>query len=289
MIRLLLLCYFIHFVACSEIESKVIDVQGHRGCRGLYPENTIIGFKKAIELGVTTLELDIVVNKDLDLIVSHDPYYHAEITTLNDGTHLKPNQEQNWIIYNLIFEEMKLLDVGLRQSKRFPRQKSVSAIKPTLKEVFETFSLTDIRYNIEIKRKPSEEGVLYPELSLYIDLVVNLIREYNLSKKVTIQSFDIETLQMIKKRYPSYQLAFLTDDKINDFADNVELLGFVPDIYSPHRTLVTIPLIHLCHKKNIKIIPWTVNYPSTMRKLIRWGVDGIITDYPDKLINILNK
>ncbi|MBK6565765.1 MAG: glycerophosphodiester phosphodiesterase [Saprospiraceae bacterium] len=276
------------FMGC-DTNPKTIDVQGHRGCRGLYPENTIEGFMYAIKLGVTTLELDVVVNKNNEVIISHEPFYHPDITTFPDGIITDDNDIKKFNIYTMTFEEMKRFDVGKKVHPRFRNQKKVAAVKPRLEDLFYTLKDKVIRYNIEIKRVPAEDGVFHPEPEVFVDLVMKEINRFKLEKKVTIQSFDIYTLQLMKNKYPETELAFLTDDLCFTFEENIKRLGFLPEIYSPGYDLVTIPLIRLCHKNQVKIIPWTVNNTGVMRKLIRWNVDGIITDYPDRLIKLLDQ
>jgi glycerophosphoryl diester phosphodiesterase len=280
---------FLFFIMGCHPKYKPIDIQGHRGCRGLFPENTIAGFLHAVELGVTTLELDVVINKDHEVIISHEPFYHPDITSFPEKLVPGKTDGDTHNIYKMTYEEMKSFDVGKKVHPRFLNQKKVAAVKPKLEDLFNALKGNNIRYNIEIKRVPAEDGIFHPEPEVFVGLVMKEIIRFKLEKKAIIQSFDIFTLQLIKKKYPETELAFLTDNLCYTFEENIKRLGFLPEIYSPGYNLVTIPLIRLCHKNQVKIIPWTVNNTRVMRKLIRWNVDGIITDYPDRLIKLLDQ
>ncbi|MBK8620656.1 MAG: glycerophosphodiester phosphodiesterase [Saprospiraceae bacterium] len=284
----IILIWVLMLGSCNETEDIQIDIQGHRGCRGLMPENTIAGFQKAMEIGVNTLEMDVVINAENEVIVSHEPFYHQDITTAEDGRYLTKEAAMSKNIYKMSMSEMNQYDVGLKPHPRFPLQKKIHAIKPKLKDVFETFSANNIRFNIEIKRQPSDDGIYHPDAEKFVDLVLNVVLKYGMKKRVTLQSFDIETLQILENKYPDIKTAFLTDDYFTTFDQHIEILGFVPDVYSPNYKLVTKPLINVCKKNGVEVIPWTVNRKDIMRKMIHLGVDGIITDYPDRLVGLLN-
>lgn len=158
------------------------------------------------------------------------------------------------------------------------------AIKPTLQEVLMACKDKNVLFNIEIKRIPENDGVFHPPVEEFVDKVVTTIDDQGLLDRTTIQSFDLETLRILKRKYNQIKLALLCEDFWVTFDKKVAQLGFVPDIYSPHYRKVSIPLIRNCQKIDVKVIPWTVNSTHLMRKLIYWGVDGIITDYPDRLI-----
>ena len=143
------------------------ETEGHRGCRGLLPENTIQGFKHAIELGVTTIEMDVVISQDHQVVVSHEAFFNHEITTRPDGTFVKENEEKSFNIYKMDYDQVKAFDVGLKIHPRFPFQEKAKANKPTLEEVIgfcesytKELSVSPIRYNIEIKSMPATDGVL---------------------------------------------------------------------------------------------------------------------------------
>lgn len=265
------------------------DRQGHRGCRGLMPENTWPAMKTALDLGVTTLEMDVVITKDKKVVLSHDPWFAQDITTKPDGTYMGPREERKFNIYWMTYEQVKTFDVGLKPHPRFPRQEKIPAIKPLLSDVIDSvkqYMMTRRRpfphYNIETKTNPQFDGVFHPKPEEFVDLLMDVIREKGVEDFVTIQSFDIRTLQYLHRKYPSIATALLIEETDKRKLDEqLKQLGFTPSIYSPAYALVTDKLIQQCHQQNIRIIPWTVNTKDEIEKLKTMGVDGIITDYPD--------
>jgi glycerophosphoryl diester phosphodiesterase len=263
------------------------DLQGHRGCRGLMPENTIPAMMKALDLGVTTLEMDVVITKDSQVILSHDPYFNHEITTKPDGSLVSEKEEKELNIYKMTYNEVLQFDVGMRRHPRFPEQQKIKATKPLLNTVIDSVEnyitskgIDPIFYNIETKCTPYTDRLYHPEPFQFIELLMEIINEKKLHKRVIIQSFDIRTLQYLHEHYPAIKTSLLIEDfDKRGVKDHLRVLGFLPDIYSPHYSLVSDSLVNHCHEKSVKVIPWTVNELDTMVKLKAIGVDGIISDY----------
>jgi glycerophosphoryl diester phosphodiesterase len=270
---------------------KKIDIQGHRGCRGLMPENTIPAMIKALELKVTTLEMDAVITKDRQVILSHEPYFGWEISTTPDGKTFTAKEETGFNIYRMNYDEIKKWDVGIRPHPRFPRQEKLNVSKPLLNELIDSVEkyirlnrVEPVDYNIETKINPATDNLYHPGPDDFVDLLVAVIREKGLEKRVIIQSFDMRTLQVVQKKYPALRTALLIEGfNKKSPEENVKELGFVPDIYSPEFTLVNEQLVQYCRKNNMLLIPWTVNDRESVKHLIQLGVNGIITDYPDLL------
>ncbi len=268
---------------------NIFDVQGHRGCRGLMPENTIAAMKHGLGFGITTLELDVVITKDKKVVLSHEPFFNSEITTKPDGSFVTHDEEKILNIYKMNYSDVLKYDVGLKPHPRFAQQQKIAAIKPLLSEVFETvqeYMKTAKRpypfFNIETKSKPATDNIFHPEPKEFVDLLMQVIKESKMEEYIIIQSFDFRTLQYLHKTYPQIKTAMLVEaDDNRSFRKQLDDLGFTPTIHSPAYQLVTPNLIEECHKKNIQIIPWTVNDKTTFIKLKNMGVDGIITDYPD--------
>jgi len=269
---------------------NTLDIQGHRGCRGLYPENTIPAFLHAMDLGVHTLEFDVVISADEKIIVSHDPYMSYDISTAPNDVEITKETEKDHNIYKLSYDDIKNYDVGIKPFSRFPDQKKMAVHKPSLKDLITATEAKDpkIRYNIEIKRRPENDGIFHPEYTHFADLVINEIDALGITNWTTVQCFDVPTLQYIHKTYPHIKLVYLIENK--DTPDqNLDKLGFKPDVYSPEYKLVDDELVSLCNHKNIQLIPWTVNEVEDMKALINLKVDGIITDYPDRLIELCKR
>ncbi len=273
----------------ANMHTAKLDVQGHRGCRGLMPENTIQGFIKAIDLGVTTLEMDAVITKDNQVILSHETFFNHEITTRANGDTITQIEEKELNIYHMTYEEVKQFDVGVKPHARFPQQQKMAAVKPRLADVIDSVelyiqshNLPPVNYNIETKSSPLTDNLYHPQPEQFVDLLVGVILQKGISQKVIIQSFDRRTLQYLHTKYPEFKTALLVEDyDIKNFDQQINLLGFYPTIYSPAESLVTRYLVQQCHNKNVKIIPWTINSRQRINELIADGVDGIITDYPN--------
>ena len=270
-----------------------IDIQGHRGCRGLMPENTLPAFLHAVDLGVHTLELDVVVTKNGEVIVSHEPFFNHEITTEPNGVLVTKGNEKSYNMYNMSIEEIKSFDVGLKVHPRFPFQKKIRVVKPTLCEMVKEVeayimsnSLAKINYNIEIKREPQHDGVFHPEMKLFADLVCDELKSLNILDRTTVQCFDVKTLKYLNGKYPKIDLDYLVMDT-NPFKENITNLGFIPTVYSPYFKLVTPELVEYGNLNNMKIIIWTVNEEEDIKAMLDLKVDGIISDYPDRLIEIV--
>ena len=273
----------------STMINTSFDKEGHRGCRGLMPENTIPAMLHAIGLGATTLELDVVISKDKKVVISHEAYFNSEITTKADGSFIDKKDEKHYNIYQMNYEEVKLYDVGMKPHARFPQQQKLKAVKPLLSDLFEAVTeyMTTRRrpfpfYNIEIKSEPATDGIYQPAPAEFVELLMAVIKQYQKESEVIIQSFDFRPLQYLHEHYPDIKIAMLIagDDK-RSLDEQLRSLGFKPETYSPAHELVTPELVAACHNKGIKIIPWTVNDKATIDKLKQMGVDGIITDYPD--------
>jgi glycerophosphoryl diester phosphodiesterase len=283
------------FGACSSNKKMTstytpgeFDKQGHRGCRGLMPENTVGGMLHAISY-VTTLEMDVVITKDKQVVLSHEPFFNTEITTKPDGSFVKPEDEKSLNLFQMNYEEVKKYDVGLKPHPRFPKQQKIAAYKPLLADVFDSvkqYMMTAKRpplyFNIETKSQPASDNIFHPGPGEFVDLLMKVIKEKDMEEMVIIQSFDFRTLQYLHKNYPSVKTAMLVEanDK-RSFRKQLDDLGFTPTIHSPAYQITTANLIKECHERNIKIIPWTVNDKKQIEKLKSMGVDGIISDYPD--------
>ncbi len=265
------------------------DKEGHRGCRGLMPENTIPAMIKALDLGVTTLEMDIAITKDKLPVLSHDPWFARDITTKPDGTYMKDLEERRFVIYWMTYEQVKTFDVGMKPHPHFPQQQKMKVVKPLLGDVIDSCEqhakVTNRPlpwYNIETKTDPVLDSVFHPMPIEFVDLLMSVILKKGIGERTIIQSFDFRTLQCLHEKYPSIKTSMLIEGfDQRGLDEQIKALGFTPTIYSPEYTLVNDDVVKKCHAKNIRIIPWTVNDKATIDKLKKMGVDGIISDYPD--------
>ncbi len=270
-------------------EVFVFDLEGHRGARGLMPENTLPAFKKALQIGVNTLEMDIVATSDNQLLVSHEPWFDREICLDSLGGAIKDSVPLN--IYRHTYLQTQKYDCGSIGNPNFPGQEKQFATKPLLKDVIqmvESYAKLNNRkvsYNIEIKSLPAGDNIYHPEPKVFADLLILLLKNQSIPKgRLTLQSFDFRVLQYLHQVYPQYRLAALVYK--DDMQINLGQLGFTPEIYSPLHTLLTAQVVEEIHKKGMKVVPWTVNDTLRMKELLSWKVDGIITDFPDKAIKM---
>ncbi|MCU0381270.1 MAG: glycerophosphodiester phosphodiesterase [Chitinophagaceae bacterium] len=265
------------------------DRQGHRGCRGLMPENTIAAMLRAIDLGVTTLEMDAVITADREVILSHEPWMGWEISTSPDGRSLTAQEEKQFNIYRMDYATVRSWDVGLKPHPRFRQQARMAAYKPRLADVIDTVEAylkktgkAPVFYNIETKSDPAGDDLFHPRPEPFVDLLMDVINRKGIVHKVIIQSFDNRTLQVLHRKYPNLRTALLVEGFSKESMEaHLESLGYIPSIYSPEYNLVTPELVEACHRKGMKLIPWTVNDRNAIEKLKNIGVDGIITDYPN--------
>jgi glycerophosphoryl diester phosphodiesterase len=267
------------------------DWQGHRGARGLLPENTIPAFLKALDLGVTTLELDLAVSADSQLIVSHEPWLSHEICSRPDGKPVASKKEADSLkIWHLTAAEIAQYDCGSRGNKRFAEQQAMATHKPTLTEMVEAVKKycgekkRPLPYfNIEIKSDPKMDGIFTPSVSAFVKLTLDALNTLKIKDVSNLQSFDPRALEEIHKMDKTVRIALLVEN-LKGLTYNLGLLTFKPDIYSAYFKLITKGVVKKCHKKGIKVIPWTVNEVADMKAMMDIGVDGIITDYPNRAI-----
>ena len=273
----------------SSLALRQFDKQGHRGCRGLMPENTIPAMIHALELGVTTLEMDVVFTKDSVAILSHEPFFNHEITTRADGTFITEATERNYNIFQMTFAATQQFDVGLKPHPRFLQQQKIAVHKPSLASLFDTvkaYMANSKRpfpaFNIETKTMPATDNLYHPAPAAFVEMLMQLIQQKEMEKYVIIQSFDVRTLQYLHKKYPAIATALLIEDfDKRTVGEHSKQLGFMPSIYSPHFSLVTKDMLNELHSHQTKVIPWTVNERTKIEELLQLGVDGIISDYPN--------
>jgi glycerophosphoryl diester phosphodiesterase len=301
--------------AGAKEATPMFDLQAHRGGRGLRPENTLAAFRHALGLGVSTLELDCGVTRDGVVVVSHDTRLNPDITRDAEGQFLAAPGER---IGALAFAELERFDVGRINpasgyAKGFPEQQPSDGERvPRLADVFALVAASGnaaVRFNIETKIEPTDpEGTVPPDH--FVLALLSAIRGAGMESRVTIQSFDWRTLVLLKKVAPEIETVALTDQQPDEDTmeagkpgaspwlgglDVDEHGGSVPKTvaalgagtWSPHALDLTPENIAEAHALGLKIVPWTVNEPKDMARALAAGVDGLITDYPDRLRALL--
>ena len=274
-----------------------IDIQGHRGCRGLLPENSIAAFKRAMDIGVSTLELDVVLSRDGKLIVSHEPWMNHEICLTPSGERI-PNRiaalKHN--IYKMNVGEVQSYVCGSMPHERFPTQDTSAHKKPTLKEVIyatRAYASETGRgvpfYNIEIKSDRKGDDRFHPSPSSYARAFLKEYFELGIQEISTIQCFDERLLNALHQAYPDLNMIYLTEKKGRSLEDHLKEISFTPYGFSPKWDLVHDSLARECEDQGIKLSVWTVNDTLTMNSLLDQGVTSIITDYPDVAAELVNE
>lgn len=277
------------FLQNLHAQSAKIDLQGHRGSRGLMPENTIEAMLEAIRWGVTTLEMDVVITKEKQVVLSHEPFMNLEIATLPEGVY-KSGNSKAFNIFQMTYEEVKTWDVGSKFNPRFPDQRKMKVHKPLLKELIEAVesytkanNLPQVAYNIETKMSPDTDELFHPGPVEFVDLLSKVIIDAGIANRTTIQSFDPRSLIELHKREAPFQLSYLIEATPKTTAAQVlASLGFKPDIISPDYSMVDASFVQDFHQQKMKIIVWTVNQEADIKKMAALWVDGIISDYPNR-------
>ena len=268
---------------------NTIDYQAHRGGRGLMPENTIVAMLAVMDnKKVTTLEMDLAITKDKQVVVSHDPILNPLITTKPDGSFIKASELNKNIIYQMDYAALEKYDVGLKMHPGFTGQKKLAASIPTLSSLIDSVEKKSkaigrkMNYNIEIKSVEGKDGTEHPAPDEFVELVVSTLEKKNILDRTSLQSFDLRPLRVLHEKYPNIKTAYLVFGEACANAEKqIALLGFQPTMYSPEYKYVNKAMVDYCHQKNIQVIPWTVNTKEEINTLIQLKVDGIITDYPN--------
>src|SRR6218665_3753571 len=269
---------------------KKTEIHGHRGFRGHFPENTLTAFKEAAKLGVDAIELDIVISKDSQVVVSHEPWFNHKICSDPNGEKVRARKQRN--LYTMNYSEIRQYDCGKLGNSGFPEQKAMAEYKPLLSEVIETVEayckenrLAPVTYNIEIKSSKPGDRKYHPSPKKIAALLDGVIKKYNISERILVQSFDLRSLQEFHKLEPQIRIGLLIAN-LGSVEHNMKKLGFVPYMYNPALKLVRAKVIKQVHEKGAKIIVWTVNSEKDMKRLIKMGVDGLITDYPNVALQL---
>jgi glycerophosphoryl diester phosphodiesterase len=305
-------CVLVFASACS---TSHFDLQGHRGARALWPENTLAGFARALEIGVTTLELDCGVTADGVVVVSHDRALNPDHTRDVSGAFLAASGPS---LRTLTYAQLQQYDVGrLRPGSgyaaAFPEQQAADGERiPRLADVFALVQRSGnrtVRFNVETKIDPTQPGQTATPEEFAIALI-EVIRDAGMTSRTTIQSFDWRTLVVVRKLAPEIAIVALTDQQpdedtmevgkpgasiwlggfdVDDYAGSVprtvQALG--ARVWSPHALDLSPALVEEAHALGLSVIPWTVNDPKDMERAIALGIDGLITDYPDRLRTVL--
>ncbi|OGX80951.1 glycerophosphodiester phosphodiesterase family protein [Hymenobacter glacialis] len=272
------------------------EVHGHRGCRGLRPENTLPAFLHALTLGVDVIELDVVISADKQVVVSHEPWLNPLICLGPAGESISLADGRNYNLYQVPYATIRRCDCGQLRHPSFPEQASQPAYKPLLSEVFSilrsaTASLgrPPVSYSVEIKCTPAGDNVFHPAPAEFFDLVVAELTAAEVSERTTLLCFDARILELAHRLRPDLATCFLLEDQL-PWASSLHQLEFLPSTFGPDATTITPAAVDALRSEfpSLRLVPWTVNNPTDMQRLLALGVDGMTTDYPDRLLSLLS-
>jgi len=267
----------------------MLMIFGHRGARGIFPENTIEGFLYAASLGIYGIELDVVISSDKKVVVSHEPWMNPKLCTKPDNSKVSFLKRKN--LFRMSYESIRQYDCGKRGNPDFPEQHKIPACKPLLGEVIrvvEDFitknNLPPIVYNIEIKSNRVGDNRLHPPPEIFADLVIRELQASGIQNRILLQSFDMRPLKIIHKEYPRFKLGMLVQSP-RFIRFRLKKLGFTPDTCGVYYKYVTEKWLRQIHNSGMKVLVWTENKPADIKRHISLGVDGIISDYPLRVKN----
>lgn len=295
---------------------KWFDLQGHRGARWFWPENTLIGFQRAIEMGVDSIELDVAVTRDGVVVVSHDPELNPEHTRDADGRFLVDRGAR---ICTLNYADLQHYEVGQARpgsdyAARFPAQHALDGERiPSLADVFaltRKLECHSLRFSIEVKTFP-EQPDLTPSPERFVEVLLKAVVDARMAHRVTIMAFDWRVLSAVHRLAPQVATAALSDQQVDDDTlwvdraaaspwlgglDARDFQGSVPRLiqasgagqWGPHFLDLTGDAVAGAHALGLKVIPWTVNELPDIEHMLSLGVDGMISDRPDKIRAVLS-
>ncbi len=276
--------------SCRGESEKEIVVQAHRGGAALFPENTIPAMVHAVTIGTKTLELDLQVTRDSQIVVSHDAYLNSLKALFPDGERITKRQEDSLLIFTMDYDSLRKFDVGSLPNPVYPRRKNLKSTVPLLTNLIdciEAYTLSSGRspvcYNIEIKSSKENDGIRTPDYKTYCDLSMKVLLEKNLKDRLCIQSFDPRSLNYIHRKYPEITLSYLVEDNRRTVSEFLKDLDFVPQVISPLYSIVSHSFVADAHDYQMKVIPWTVDAKEDVLRMAAFGVDEIITNEPDSV------
>ncbi|MDQ2773027.1 MAG: glycerophosphodiester phosphodiesterase [Bacteroidota bacterium] len=271
------------------------EVHGHRGCRGILPENTLPAFLHALALGVDVLELDVVISADQQVVVSHEPWLNPHICRGPAGEFLPLDAPPQFNLYQMPYATIRHCDCGQLRHPDFPLQALLPAVKPLLREVLvaveaatRQLGRSPVRFAIEVKSLPEGDGHFHPAPAVFLPLVLSEIMAAAVLPRTILLCFDPRILRLATRLLPELATCLLVEEE-QSWLGSLQALGLVPTTFGPNQRTVSAEAVAALRATfpGIRIVPWTVNDNADMLRLIRLGVDGITTDYPDRLIECI--
>jgi glycerophosphoryl diester phosphodiesterase len=273
---------FLTFTFCILVCSLQGQTQyfGHRGARGIAPENSILSFQKALEYPISGVEWDVVVNKDKELVISHEPYFKPSICQADN---ISDAQLKTYNIYRMTQAEIEKFDCGTKYNPNFPEQLKTLSTKPTFKEVVQQINFQDKTILFEIKSEKKEYGISQPFPEEFARIILDEVNLSGLKENIYFMSFDPNILNAIYCQDSTFRFIYLTYKpfkSVNKFLSHCTFKPYALGMYFP---TITKGKGYALSRKGVKLFAWTVNNKEQTMDLIQKGVDGIITDFPDRI------
>ena len=276
-IKLTLLFILMSSITYSQESSPLIF--GHRGCRGILPENTLESFNKALEYNIDGIEWDVVVNKDKQLVISHEEYMDKNYCLDSSGNTI--TNEKSHAIYRMNQSQIESYDCGTKDYPKFPDQKHFKTHKPLVQEAFNNIDFQGRIILFEIKSEKKKYGKEQPLPSEYVNLILEEVKDFKYKKQIIFMSFDSEILELLNVKAPEYKLVYLHEGIGVSSSKMLTHLNFKPYALGIYSKFITKNTVLKAHEKNIKIFAWTVNKEKEFNRLLGTKLDGIITDFPN--------
>ncbi|MDO7848887.1 glycerophosphodiester phosphodiesterase family protein [Hymenobacter sp. M29] len=270
------------------------EIHGHRGCRGLRPENTLPAFLHALQLGVDVIEMDVVISADHQVVVSHEPWFNPLICLDPAGHPIASGSARLHNLFELDYAFIRQFDCGSRVHPGFPTQVSQPCYKPLLREVLSFIEAAAVRlprspvgYSIEIKSSPDGDNIFHPSPDIFLSLVLAELTAAGVVSRTTLLCFDPRILRLAHQQHPNLATCLLVEDQ-RPWSTSLNELGFLPTTFGPDFTTVTAEAVQMLRKDfpGLRLVPWTVNEVADMHLMFELRVDGITTDYPDRGIHL---
>ena len=277
LIKIALLFSIISSIAYSQ-EFKPL-IYGHRGCRGILPENTLESFNKALEYNIAGIEWDVVVNKNRQLVISHEEYMDKNYCLTPEGKEIKKEKEHS--IFQMSQEEIKTYDCGSKKYNKFLEQKHFKTYKPLVQEAFNKIDFKGKTILFEIKSEEKLYGKEQPYPEEYVDIVLKEVNNFKYKKQIIFMCFDTRILELLYFKAPEYRLIYLHTGIGFSSSRMLNQLTFKPFALGVYSKFITKKTILKAHEKEVKVFAWTVNKEKEFNRLLETKLDGIITDYPN--------
>lgn len=252
---------------------------GHRGCRGILPENTLESFEKALEYNIDGIEWDVVVNKDKQLVISHEEYMDKSYCLDQNGKEF--TNEKSHSIYRMTQKEIESYDCGSKEYSKFPEQKHFKAYKPLVQEAFEKINFKGKTILFEIKSEKKLYNKEQPLPEEYVNLILKEVENFEYKDQIIFMSFDAKIIELLHIKAPEYRLVYLHESLGLSGKKILKQLTFKPYALGIYSKFISKKTVETMHNQDVKIFAWTVNKDKEFNRLVETKLDGIITDFPN--------